>query len=113
MGLTKMIDSPSYDIFLAAVDQVPETPLCEVLIFMHAFNLQFGPSKDANTREYYSMLYGALSELRKGVNPPPEASAAARTDGPKRDNRVTNFYGNMPYPNVMAPNVPPPTPGRQ
>jgi hypothetical protein len=111
-GLTKMIDSPSYDVYLAAVDQVPETPLCEVLIFMHAFNLQFGPSKDAQTREMYSQLYAMLSDLRDQVNPPRGAAQAAGAAGPKSDSRVTNFYGGMPYQPVMAPNGPP-QPGQQ
>ena len=111
-GLTKMIDSPEYDVYLAAVDQEPTAPLCEVLIFMHSFNLQFGPSKDPTTREYYSMLYGMLSDLRQAVNPPPGDTMAAGTNGPERDNRVTNFYGGMPYDHVMAPNGPPPAPGQ-
>ncbi len=103
MGLSKMIDSPSYDVYLAAVDQVPETPLCEVLIFMHSFNLQFGPSKDPATREYYSQLYGALSELRQQVNPPVGAAQAAGVAGPKQDSRVTNYYGSMPYSHLQPP----------
>lgn len=108
MGLSKMMDSPSYDVYLASVDQVPEVPLCEVLIFMHSFNLQFGPANDPATREYYSQLYAALSEVRQQVNPPAGAAQAAGANGPARDNRVTNFYGNVPYSHLQ-----PPPPGNQ
>lgn len=111
-ALTKMLSSPSYDVYLVAVDKEPTAPLCEVLIFMHSFNLQFGPSKDPATREYYSMLYGTLSDLRRAVNPAPGDSIAAGTNDPKRDDRVTNFYGGMPYENVMGPNAQPPAQGQ-
>ncbi len=111
-GLTKMIDSPAYDVYLASVDKEPTAPLCEVLIFMHSFNLQFGPAKDPTTREYYSMLYGTLSDLRKAVNPPPADSTAGADTGPRRDDRVTNFYGGMPYEHVMGPGAQPPAPGQ-
>lgn len=112
-GLTKMLDSPSYDVYLASIDKEPTAPLCEVLIFMHSFNLQFGPAKDPATREYYSMLYGTLSDLRKAVNPPPGDSLAAATNGPQRDDRVTNFYGGMPYESVVGPSGPPPAPAQR
>lgn len=112
-GLTKMLDSPSYDVYLASVDKEPTAPLCEVLIFMHSFNLQFGPAKDPTTREYYSMLYGTLSDLRKAVDPPPGDSLAAATNGPKRDDRVTNFYGGMPYESVVGKSGPPPAPAQR
>lgn len=102
-GLTKMIDSPEYDVYLAAVDAEPTAPLCELLIFMHSFNLQFAPAKDPATREYYSMLYDAFREVRQALNapayqPPPPAS------GPKpRDDRAANFFGGMGYQHVMPP----------
>lgn len=110
-GLTKMIDSPAYDVYLAAVDAEPTVPLCEVLSFMHAFNLQFGPATTPDTREYYSQLYSALSDLRQQVNPPAGSFAPAPpAAGGSPDNRAANYFGGMPYQSVMAPNVPPPPP---
>jgi hypothetical protein len=108
-GLTKMIDSPAYDVYLAAVDTEPSAPLCEVIIFMHAFNLQFGPAKDAATREYYSMLYGSLSELRQAVNPPPYQGPPPGANGPPPGSQAMNFYGNMGYQHVMPAGPPPGT----
>jgi hypothetical protein len=102
-GLVRMIDSPSYDVYLAAADVQPTAPLCELLIFMHAFNLRFGEAKDPDLREGYAQLYGMLSELRQAVNPPPDAVyKAATAPPPPVDNRVTNFYANMNYQHVGA-----------
>ncbi len=107
-GLTKMIDSPSYDVYLAAVDAEPSVPLGEILMFMHAFNLQFGPSTTPDTREYYSQLYSALSDLRQQVNPPAGAAQTIGQQGPKQGNQAANFYGGMSYQSLGGPSGPPP-----
>jgi hypothetical protein len=108
-GLTRMLDSPSYDVYLAAVDKLPSVPLSEVLTFMHAFNLRFGPTKTPEDREMYSQLYGALSQLRQTVQPPTDNLIAASNNGPTRDNRVTDYFGGMSY-NHVNPPPPPPRP---
>ncbi len=108
-GLTMMLESPSYDVYLAAVEREQSVPLADILTFMHAFNLRFGVSKDPSTRELYSQLYGLLSDLRQRVNAPQDEMMAAMTNPPQRDDRVTNFYGGMNYQHFNSP--PPPGPG--
>src|SRR5262249_57315615 len=41
LGVTRMLESPSYDVYLAAAGKQPAVQLGEVLKFMHAFNLRF------------------------------------------------------------------------
>jgi hypothetical protein len=117
-GLTKMIESPAYDVFLAGVEKIPTVPLRDVLSFMHAFNLRFGPAKSPEQREIYAQLYGTLSDLRPGggaeqvaaATPPPAARPA-----PGPDPRITNFFANMDYSTFKPPATqppPPPGPGR-
>jgi len=113
-GLTRMIDSPSYDVYLAGVDREPSVPLAEVITFMHAFNLQFGPSKTPEQREMYSQLYGAFAELRQGI-PQPAANTPQPPQQPqaKGNDRLTNFYGGMSYDHARGPGgatPPPPAP---
>ncbi len=119
-GLTRMIDSPAYDVFLASVDQEPNVPLAEVLTFMHAFSLKFGPSKTPEQREVYSQIYGQLSKLRNQVAAPAGNSPPAANNNPPppqnggRDNRITDFYGGMSYDHARGPggaSPPPPAPG--
>ena len=111
-GLSRMLESPAYDVYLAAAGQEPTVPICDVLVFMHAFNLRFGPSKDPETREIYSQLYGILSQLRQQLNPPQDEIMAASNNGPQRDSRPMNFYANMGYQHLAGPNgPPPPSPG--
>ena len=108
-GMARMLDGPSYEVFLAGVDAQPTAPLCELIIFMHAFNLRFGPTDDPDIREGYSQIYGMFQELRQGVNPPPDAVyKAATAPPPQNDNRAQDFYANMSYQHLGAGGPPAP-----
>lgn len=105
-GLTRMIDSPSFDVYLAAVGREPSVPLGEVLIFMHSFNLRFGPATTPETRELYSQLYGTFQQLRQGI---PQAAQASIPNPPPpqgKDDRATNFFANMSYDHARGPTAP-------
>jgi hypothetical protein len=114
-GLTRMLDSPSYDVYLAAVEKEKSVPLAHVLVFMHAFNLKFGPAKTPEDREMYSQLYGLLSGVRQQINAPMEDVYAAAHNGPKQDNRPHEFFGGMDYQhfNPPKPGGAPPPPAAQ
>ena len=109
-GISRMLESPSYDVYLAAAGEQPTVPLRDVLMFMHSFNLRFGVARTAEDREIYSRLYAALSDLRRRVGPTGEAVVAAAEKGPKRDQRVTDFFSGMSYEHLQPPKASTPAP---
>jgi hypothetical protein len=116
-GMTRLLESPSYDVFLASVDKIDAVPLRDILMFMHSFNLRFGPSKTPEVREMYSQLYGALSDIRQQLSLSSDALVRAAENGPKQDNRPAEFFGGMDYQHLQPPKnrptAPPPPPAGQ
>ena len=80
-GLLRMMETPAINLLLAGVEKRPEATLGELLMFMQAFNLRFGPATTPRQREVYDMLYPKLVKLRAEVAPA-LASAPAPTAGP-------------------------------
>jgi hypothetical protein len=61
-GLTKMLYSPAMDKVLAELEDYQGTTLGDLLSFMQAFNLRFGPAKSYQQRLIYQHIYPMLSE---------------------------------------------------
>src|SRR5690606_21226671 len=43
-GLSRMLETPAVDVLLSGVEKRPDATLTELLGFMNAFNLRFGPA---------------------------------------------------------------------
>jgi len=80
-GLVAMLKAPKLDEFLAGVEKRPDTTLGELLRFMSAFNLRFGPATTPQQREAYSALYPRLVALRNQVAPALAAAKPFRPPG--------------------------------
>jgi hypothetical protein len=61
-GLTKMLYSPTMDKVLAELEDYQGTTLGDLLSFMQAFNLRFGPAKSYRQRIIYQHIYPMLAE---------------------------------------------------
>jgi len=111
-GVARMLETPAYDVYLAAAGDRPTVPVRDVIAFMHAFNLRFGQAKTPEQREVYSQLYGVLSDLRSKIEIPTEEILARAKQPPKGDDRVTNFFSKMDYRDMIPPagGTPPPPP---
>ncbi len=109
-GLSRMLDTPAYDVFLAGVEKIPTVPLRDLLSFMHSFNLRFGPAKTPEQRELYAQLYGLLSDLRQAGGPTAPPPPAPAIPGQGLDPRITNFFSSMDYSHLTPPSSPPPPP---
>ena len=61
---------------------------------------------------FVTLFYGALSDLRRSVNPPTDALVAAGDQGPKRDDRVQQYFSGVDYEHLGPPrgSAPPPPP---
>jgi hypothetical protein len=61
-GLTKMLYSPAMDKVLAELEDYQGTTLGDLLSFMQAFNLRFGPAKSYRQRVIYQHVYPMLAD---------------------------------------------------
>ena len=61
-GITKMLYSPTMDKVLSELEDYQGTKLGDLLGFMQAFNLRFGPAKSYRQRLIYQRLYPMLAD---------------------------------------------------
>jgi hypothetical protein len=61
-GITKMLSSPTMDKVLSELEDYQGTKLGDLLGFMQAFNLRFGPAKSYRQRLIYQKLYPMLAD---------------------------------------------------
>jgi len=92
-GLVVMLKAPSLDPVLAGVEKRPEATLGELMSFMTAFNLRFGPATTPQQREVYRELHPLLVQLRDQVAPALATSAAPKLTG----HDVEDFFSPMSF----------------
>jgi hypothetical protein len=81
----------------------------ELLNFMNAFNLRFGPATTPAQREVYLSLYPKLVDLRNEVAPALASSSSSRTTG----SEPGDFFSGMSYEDLKKKAPRPPAPIRQ
>ncbi|ODT96869.1 MAG: hypothetical protein ABS79_07785 [Planctomycetes bacterium SCN 63-9] len=84
-GLVSMLKTPSLEGYLAGVVKRPETTYAELLRFMNAFNLRFGPATTPQQRAIYTSLYPGLAKLRDQVAPALAATSTHPSPGVAQD----------------------------
>ncbi len=90
-GLVVMLKAPSLDPVLAGVEKRPNATLGELLSFMSAFNLRFGPASTPQQRELYRELHALLVQLRNQVAPALASTAAPKLNG----HETEDFFSPM------------------
>ncbi len=90
-GLVVMLKAPSLDPVLAGVEKRPNATLGELLGFMSAFNLRFGPATTPQQREVYRELHADLIHLRNQVGPALATTAAPKLNG----HEAEDFFSPM------------------
>jgi hypothetical protein len=65
-GLTKLLYSPKIEQIIAELEDYQGTTLGDLLGFMQAFNLRFGPANSFRQRQIYLKPYGMLAEQANG-----------------------------------------------
>ena len=111
-GLVAMLDTPAIDLLLAGVEKRPDATLGELLGFMNAFNLRFGPATTPKQKEVYDSLYPKLVDLRNQIAPVLAATSAATASG---GTEPGDFFSGMSYQDLQkrAPAPPPPAPSNK
>jgi hypothetical protein len=66
-GLTKMLYSSKIEKILAELEDYQGTTMGDLLGFMQAFNLRFGPANSYRQRQIYVKLYPMLAEQVNGT----------------------------------------------
>jgi soluble cytochrome b562 len=110
-GLIAMLDTPAIDLILAGVEKRPDATVGELLGFMNAFNLRFGPATTPKQREVYDALYPKLVDLRNQIAPALAATSAAPASGTEPG----EFFSGMSYQDLQkkAPAPQPPAPSNK
>ena len=67
-GLTKMLYSPKMDKVLSELEDYQGTTLGDLLNFMQAFNVRFGPAKSYRQRLIYQHIYPMLAEQANSLS---------------------------------------------
>jgi hypothetical protein len=105
-GLFTMLETPAIDVLLAGVDKRPDTTLGDLITFMHAFNLRFGPARTPEQRVIYTQLFGTLDQLRDQI-----AGAGIPPSAPVARTAPAQFFSGMDVQDMDAkPKTPPPPP---
>ena len=66
-ALVRLLQKPNIQHAISKLGKVKDTSLGNLLGFMHAFNLRFGPAKTLKERQTYHKLFQILDEARDQV----------------------------------------------
>ena len=73
-SLTRLLNDPSMKSFLSQLDNGQERTVGDLIVFMNAYNLRFGPATSDHQLEIYTRLVPALTAIRDA--PSSEKAAA-------------------------------------
>ena len=111
-GLLRMMETPAINLLLSGAEKRPEATLGELMMFMQAYNLRFGPATTPRQREVYDSLYPKLVSLRSQVAPALAGSRPTPAAGPDSSEAPEVFSG-MSAQDLKRPAPPtPPAPAR-
>ena len=105
-GLLAMLKTPAIDVLLAGAEKRPDINLGQLLEFMNAFNLRFGPATTPTQRLVYTNLWQKLDTLRDEVAPALASSAAPAPSS----TAPHEFFQGMDYRDLNKKAPAPPAP---
>jgi hypothetical protein len=103
-GLLGMLQTPAIHVLLSGVENRPEATLGDLLTFMNAFNLRFGPADTLRQRQIYDSLYPKLDTLRDQIAPLLATTSPTKPEG----NEAGEFFSGMSYEDLQKKAPPPP-----
>jgi hypothetical protein len=92
-GLIHLLEQPDTKTVIDELRKVKTTSLANLLGFMHAFNLRFGPAATPRQKIAYNKIYPLLADTRDHVIG--EARADVSADGKANLGHVGDVFSNM------------------
>ncbi len=94
-ALLGLLDKPDTRAALADLRKVPkdQTTIGNLLGFMHAYNLRFGPATTQKQRRAYQQLYATLDQTRDQILT--ESKLDIKNPPSSHPKVVTDFYGRI------------------
>jgi hypothetical protein len=96
-ALVQLLEKPDIHRAISALSKVKDTSLANLLGFLHAFNLRFGPAKTLKEKQTYHRLFEIIDRARDEI-----FAAAKRAPGAPAKNldpsHVTDFYSKLRIP---------------
>jgi hypothetical protein len=80
-GITKMLYSPKIEEVIAELEDYQGTTVGDLLSFMQAFNLRFGPANSYRQKRIYAKLYPMLRDVLNGYTGPAAGTDPAKPGG--------------------------------
>lgn len=111
-AMTRMLEKPSVERIIAAVDQYDGATTGELLSFMHTYNLRFGAARSDRQKALYRELYTALDPERDDILRRVGYVANAPTAAPDPNQTHAPAFFKDLDPKVVDPNtkITPPEP---
>lgn len=101
-SLTRLLNDPSMKAFLAHLDQDQERTVGELIAFMNAYNLRFGPAASARQNEIYTRLAPALTAIRDAGRPDNAAPASLDKTGQGLSSAAKQAFKSMSWDQLEA-----------
>jgi hypothetical protein len=92
-SLLDLLEKPNIGPALLELRKVSDTRIGNLLGFMHAFNLTFGPAKTPKQRQVYHQLYQILDQTRHTVMAEAKRGSPPAEKANPKD--ATNFFQNL------------------
>jgi hypothetical protein len=92
-ALIRLLDKPDTRAALAELRKVKNTTIGNLLGFMHAYNLRFGPARTLKERQAYQKIYETLDQTRDQILS--EAHIDLKKTNSTNPKVVTDFYGRL------------------
>jgi hypothetical protein len=101
-SLNKMLHDPSMKKFLSLVEEGKERTVGDLIAFMNAYNLRFGPAKSERQVEIYTRLVPILTKLRDDVNAEPGKPASLDKSGEGMKAAAKGVFKGMTWDQLQA-----------
>jgi hypothetical protein len=101
-SLNKMLHDPSMKKFLSLVEEGKERTVGDLIAFMNAYNLRFGPARSDRQLEIYTRLVPILTKLRDDVNAEPGKPASLDKSGEGMKAAAKGVFKGMTWDQLQA-----------
>lgn len=94
-SLSRLLDDPSMKAFLSQLDDNQERTVGDLIAFMNAFNLRFGPATTDRQIQIYERLVPALAAVREAAVATRAVPTAPDADGSSLRSAARNAFRGM------------------